>query len=166
MQKALQHIHGGWRLWLVKIPSILGTPDLGNWGKRKRRGRGPDLTPYPQRRSTKATGFRSPKGRRRSAHLLFLGSDAGQGQLAGGGYGCKGAGRSCAAGQRATGRPAEARAGRRTEGRAEHGDGNAGGMQRWGCYILAAHAAQERRAGSRRWEAESASEAALGRAPR
>jgi hypothetical protein len=61
-------------------------------GERKRRGRGSDLMPYPQQRSSEATGFRSRKGRRRSAHLLFLGGGARQGRLAGGGYGCKGLG--------------------------------------------------------------------------
>jgi hypothetical protein len=96
--------------------------------------------PYPQRRSTEAIGFRSQKRRRRSAHLLFLGGGAGQGQLARGGCGCKGVGRSCAAGQGAMGRPVGARAGRRIEGQAEQGDGDAGER---GAAVLAA-AARER----------------------
>jgi hypothetical protein len=52
----------------LKFRSILATGEHEKWGKRKRRGKGFDSMPYPQRRSTEAIEFHERKRRRRSVH--------------------------------------------------------------------------------------------------
>jgi hypothetical protein len=69
----------------------------GKWGKRKRRGRGFDSMPYPQRRCTETIEFRERKqqGWVCSERFLFLlvaapgRQGAGQGQCAGQGRGAQ-----------------------------------------------------------------------------